>query len=163
MERKTRYRQDDITLLLPSFQPEVQAVLDHMTGLGFKPVLFDGLRTPEEALKNEANGKGKANSIHIYGAAADVICDEHGWSCAQKKCKFYTKLVGVVRSRGLVTGADFHDKQGRPKVDQPHFQAVLPKDEAKMRAFGAGESSVPSRDKMVQSFLKERDAAQTKK
>src|SRR4051812_1339169 len=101
----SRYKQDDIALLLPSFQPEVQFILDDMKRQGFKPVLFDGFRTPAEALRNAAKGTGKANSPHLYGVAADVICDDHGWACADKRCKFYVKLVATVRARGLVTGA----------------------------------------------------------
>jgi hypothetical protein len=154
----SRYKEDDINLLLPSFIPEVQAVLDSMRSQGFKPVLFDGLRTPAEALKNAAKGTGKSNSPHLYGVAADVICDEHGWSCAQKKCKFFTKLVATVRARGLVTGEDFHGPGGVRKVDQPHFQAVLPATEAKLHALGMGPESVPARDALVQAFLKSRDA-----
>lgn len=155
----SRYNEDKIELLLPGFQPEVQHVLDSMTAQGFKPILFDGLRTVKEALNNAARGTGKANSPHLYGIAADVICDNHGWSCAAKKCKFYTKLVATVRARGLVTGADFHNAKGEPLVDQPHFQCIhTGKDEAAVRALGMGPESVGARDALVQAYLTARDA-----
>ncbi|MEY4507975.1 MAG: D-alanyl-D-alanine carboxypeptidase [Pseudomonadota bacterium] len=151
----SRFRSDEITLLLPSFQPYVQAVLDDMTAQGFKPILFDGLRTPAEALRNAKRGTGKVQSPHLYGLAADVICDDHGWSCREKKCKFYAKLVAAVRSRGLITGADFHNAQGKPMVDEPHFQGLPPAQERKVRELGMSDESIPERDAIVAAWLKQ--------
>lgn len=150
----TRYKQDDISLLLPTMAAKVKEVLDKMTALGFQPVLFDGLRTPAEALKNAAKGVGIVNSMHLYGCAADVICDQHGWTCADQRCKFFTKLVETVKSMGFVSGADFHDAQGRPKVDLPHFQAVTIADQHKMAALGTAADSISARDALVQAFFK---------
>jgi hypothetical protein len=146
----TRYKQDDIKLLLPSMQLQVQAVLDRMTKLGFKPVLFDGMRTAEEAARNAAKGTGIKNSIHMYGAACDIICDDHGWQCRAKRCKFYTALVRTYKELGFVAGADF------PSVDQPHGQGVTLAHQNAMRALGTASSSVAARDKMVREHFGEK-------
>jgi len=115
----SKYPEDKIELLPPTMQLHVQRVLDGLKALGFKPVLFDGMRTKAEALKNAAKGTGRPDSIHMYGPAADIICDEHGWQCRAKRCKFYQTLRKLASAEGFVCGGDFHS------VDEPHIQAVM--------------------------------------
>lgn len=142
-----KYKSDSIEGLLPSFRPEVQAVLDALRADGYDPVLFDALRTKAEAARNATKGTGVKDSIHCYGAAADVICGAHGWSCAQHRCKFFDALAGHVRARKLVCGADF------TKRDWPHFQGIAIKQQAAMRALGTVPATLEQRDALVRAYL----------
>ena len=118
MSTPKRYREDSLDGLLPGFRPVVERILGRMSALGFDCVVFDALRTPEEALQNAAKGTGIVNSIHCYGAAVDIICNRHGWSCKAKRCKFYLALQRCAEAEGCVSGAHFKS------VDLPHVQAV---------------------------------------
>lgn len=146
------YRQDDINLLLPSFRSRVERVLKGVRAAGYKPCLFDTLRTREEAARNAKKGTGSANSMHLYGCAADVICDEHGWSCDEHKCDFYRVLVDQVVAAGLVSGRYFS------KVDMPHMQGVRVGQQGEMRTIGSGPEGAVARDVLVRIFLEETSA-----
>lgn len=110
-----KYKEDDINLLVPSFRARVVIVLDEMKALGYQPCLRDTLRTKLEAERNEARGVGIRNSMHLYGVAADVICDVHGWGCRSSGCKFFQDLRETALKAGCFIG---------PQNDWPHFQAV---------------------------------------
>lgn len=118
---------------------------------GFRAVLFDGLRTRAEAARNAARGKGIADSIHCYGAAADLICAQHGWGCFKAKCKFFEVLVEEARALKLVAGI----KLRNGNVDWPHVQGIpaTKKDQDAMRRLGTGEESIKARDALVRAFL----------
>jgi hypothetical protein len=124
-----RYRADNVDLLLPFFAGKTYAVLASMEAKGYKPVPFDTLRTPAEAAKFFARGTGSKNSMHLYGAACDVICDVHGWGCQAKGCNFYRDLGISVELQGLVWGGRF-----RSRVDLPHFQICSVADQPAVRA-----------------------------
>lgn len=141
----SRYKSDDITLLPSAMQSRVQTLMDRMTAQGFKPVLFDGMRTSAEAAKNAAKGTGIKHSMHELGLASDVICDEHGWTCAQHGCKFYTKLGAEAKALELVWGGYF------PSVDQPHVQAVLVADQDEARA-----TKPEDRNALIEAFFAKR-------
>lgn len=146
--KKPKYRSDDIKLLLPTMQTKVQELLDAMVVDKFTPVLWDSARTDEEAERNAANGKGIKNSVHIYGGAADIICGEHGWSCAANKCKFFTKLGQHAERLGFVWGGRFK------RVDQPHVQGMkVGEPQNKLRALGYKPESVAARDAIVQAHF----------
>ena len=124
----TKYRADDLTLLLPSFERKARAVLAEMVARGYDPVPFDTLRTPAEAAKFYARGVGSKNSMHLYGVACDVICGSHGWQCSAHGCKFFQALGEVVEGLGLVWGGRWK------RHDLPHFQACSVADQAAVRA-----------------------------
>lgn len=148
--KKLRYKEDDINLLLPSFKPRVQGVLEDMRSLGYTPVLRDTVRTEAEAAANAAKGTGSVNSMHLYGCAADIICNDHGWACAAAKCKFYVKLGYAVEAHGMYWGGRFK------KVDQPHMQGVpaIPRAQNAIRALGHEPESAAKRDAMVKAALR---------
>ena len=125
----TRYRADDLTLLLPSFERKARAVLAEMVARGYDPVPFDTLRTPAEAAKLFARGVGSANSMHCWGVACDVICGAHGWDCAAHRCKFFQALGEVVEGLGLVWGGRWASRR-----DLVHFQGCTVADQAAVRA-----------------------------
>jgi D-alanyl-D-alanine carboxypeptidase len=144
----SKLHEDDIKLLPPTMQLHVQRVLDGLKALGFDPVLFDGLRTREEANKNAVLGRGIKDSVHCYGAAADIICRKHLWQCRAKKCKFYQALRKLAGAEGFVCGGDFHS------VDEPHIQAVMV---FRQQAFR--ELPVEARDEAIRAFFEMRALA----
>lgn len=132
----TRYRADDLNLLLPSFKAKMLLVIADMQALGYDIVPFDTLRTKKEAAKNAARGVGRPNSIHCYRGACDCICGEHGWDCHKHGCKFYEDYGKCVESRGLVWGGNFdRDPNTDDRIDdRPHAQCVEVKDQNRFRA-----------------------------
>lgn len=130
----TRYRADDIALLLPTFRKLVEELLVLMRTDGFAPVLRDGMRTPAEAKATAARGVGIADSMHCYGIAADIICDEHGWDCARQGCHFFTALGEHAQAIGLTWGGSW------PRKDLPHVQAVPVGLQTRVRRAGSPEA-----------------------
>ena len=122
------YRPDDLGLLLPSFQPVANRILFEMRELGYDPCPFDTLRTPAEAAKNFARGVGSKNSMHLYGAAMDVICNRHGWGCSASGCRFFADYGLVVEALGMVWGGRW------ARHDLVHVQCVAFADQARFRA-----------------------------
>lgn len=156
----SKIREDDITLLLPSFQAPVAKLLDRMRDLGYSPILFDGLRTPAEALRNAKHGTGIVKSMHLYGCAADIICEDHLWSCEDKRCKFFTKLGQEAEKLGLVWGGRFKKRvlrRGKWVVvvgyDKPHVQAIPVSAQDDMRALGVSEERARERDELCRKYL----------
>ncbi len=141
------YRQDDIGLLLPTFRTAVEGVLRRVRAAAHTPCLFDTLRSAAEAARNAAKGTGSKGSMHCYGAAADVICDVHGWDCHKHKCEFYRVLADAVAAEKLVHGKFF------TRVDEPHMQGVRVAHQAEMRALGTSPEAAAARDALVQRHL----------
>lgn len=144
---KLRYREDSLDLLLPSFRERVERVLRTLRVQKFTPVVFDTMRTPEEADANARRGKGIKDSMHMYGVAADIICNEHGWTCRMHGCKFFTKLGAAAKAHGCTWGGDFKS------VDMPHIQGIPVKAQAAMRALGQGPEALDARDELCAQWL----------
>lgn len=142
------YKEDDINLLLPSFKARVECVLKEMKARGFQPCLRDTRRTKLEAERNAAKGTGIVDSIHCYDAAADIICNVHGWDCTKFKCNFFLILPQVAELAGCYSGVRF------TKVDAPHFQAIPVGKQNELRALGNSEASRSSRDAVCLKYLK---------
>lgn len=140
----SRYRADDVDLLLPSFAIVVRRLLAAMTARGFDPVPFDALRTPKESAKYAARGVGSKDSMHLYGAACDVICGQHGWDCKRHKCSFFASLGIEAEKLGLTWGGRF-----KTRYDAPHVQACTVAQQNAVRSIADwGE-----RDKFVSRLL----------
>ncbi len=145
----SRYPSDDVDLLLPSFAIVVRRLLDAMRARGFDPVPFDTLRTPKEAAKFATKGVGSRNSMHLYGAACDVICGAHGWDCREHKCLFFGTLGSEAEALGLTWGGRFRDRTGRKRFDGPHVQACTVAQQGAVRAI----SDWHERDRLVARML----------
>ena len=126
------YKADDVELLLPSFRPYVERLLAALEALGYPAVPRDTLRTPKEAEANASKGVGVKDSMHCYGAAVDVICATHGWSCHEHGCRFFEVLGEEAERIGLVWGGRW--TRGGKGPDLPHVQAVAVKDQSRLRA-----------------------------
>jgi len=143
-----RFKEDDTNLLLPSFRVVVEAIRHRLLGLRYRPCVRDTLRTQAEADRYAKLGVGIANSIHMYGCAADIICDEHGWDCFDEGCDFYVALVREAKALGCTCGGDW------PKRDWPHIQAIPVGQQAAMRRLGTGAESLPARDELARRALR---------
>ena len=146
----THYKSDDITLLLPPFRERVVILLDALKGRGHEPVLFDGLRTPEEAQRNAQKGVGVLNSMHLYGIAADIICGKHGWSCEKADCHFFAALGLEAMKLGLTWGGTWRRR------DMPHVQAIAVKDQTRFRRLKPEE-----REPFVRAILRDEASVAT--
>jgi hypothetical protein len=141
------YKSDDIALLLPTMQTHVHELMLRMGELGFKPVLFDTLRTPGQAAKNAAKGTGSKDSMHCYGAAADIICAADGWDCHKAGCKFYDVLGEQAEELGFVWGRHF------PRVDDDHVQGIPVAWQGQMRLLGTNPETAAKRDALVAKWF----------
>jgi hypothetical protein len=133
--------EQDMSLLLPWFRSRVESVISRMADQGFVAILFEGLRSVAEANRNALLGRGVTESMHLFGAAADLICAHHGWDCRAKGCQFYDALADAAESEGLVSGWRWKKKDG------PHIQAVkVGAGQAILRLLGSGKDTEALRD-----------------
>lgn len=123
----SRYRSVSLDPLLPSFRERITTLLERLEGMDHKPVAFETLRSPERAAQLAKDGRGIRDSMHLYGAAADIICDQHGWLCASKSCRFYVDLGTQAEALRLTWGGRFK------RVDMPHVQALRVADQEVFR------------------------------
>jgi hypothetical protein len=145
---KKKYASDDIELLLPSFRPIARALLERMAARGHDACPFDTLRTPEQALRNAQRGTGSLQSIHMWGCAIDVICQQHGWDCAKHKCRFFQDLGAEAKALGLIWGGEW------ARRDMPHCQVIpVGKWQNEMRRLPIGPESEGARDALVRRYL----------
>lgn len=147
-----KLREDDLALLLPSVREATERVIARLRADGYSPLVFDTLRSPEEALRNAARGKGILSSMHLFGCAVDVVCAEHLWSCTVKDkktgkspgCKFFQKWRTAGEAEGLVRG---------PVADWPHLQGIPVAWQNEMRSLGMGAESAAARDALCRKWL----------
>lgn len=119
----------DPAKLLPSFAARLELLFRRLrarkhprTGLYFDPMLHEGRRERARAEGLAVEGVGSKNSLHIYGAAADIISKSKGWSDPA----FFKALGEEARAVGLFWGGDWDGDGVREpgEDDQPHVQAV---------------------------------------
>ena len=118
MKPLARLREDDVDLLLPSFQPYVTELRRRLVADGYDPCVRDTLRTPKEAANFKRLGTGSDKSVHIDGAAADFVCQLHHWDCDDYDCGFYAAVGRHADALRLFWGGHWR----RP--DRPHVQAL---------------------------------------
>lgn len=114
-------KEDDINLLILPFRDKVKTLIQRLKNKGFDPVLRDSGRTAKEAAVFANKGTGILKSLHLTGAAADIISRSKGWSSPE----FFQALGKEAKALGLTWGAN--KKYGgdfNTKNDQPHVQAI---------------------------------------
>lgn len=116
--RKVRgkFKEDNIDLLLPEFKNKILLLLQAMKARGFDPILHDTGRTLNEAATYAEKGVGIKNSLHLVGAATDIISASKGWS----NPRFFTALFEESKKLNLTSGMTFSGK----KKDPNHIQAI---------------------------------------
>lgn len=117
----------DPKLLLPAFRAKLEQLFARLAARGFDPILHEGYRTPARAAMLAQKKAGIANSLHIYGAAADVISKSRLWAHPA----FFQALGFEAEKLGLTWGGRFSE------VDATHVQAVPGKQENTFRALAA--------------------------
>lgn len=131
----TQRLQQDVKLLLPSFQPYVAKLLQAMRDRGFQPMVWETLRSPERAewlaSRGRSRNKGRT-SMHVLGAAVDIVCRLRMWNHPE----FFQALEEEAEKLGLVSGRDWdsNDDTENNFNDGPHVQALPLKDQKKLRA-----------------------------
>jgi len=117
--------------LQPAFRLRLEAVVADLAAQGYRPRVWETLRTPERGawLMKKGASRNGSKSMHIYGVAADVVCRTHMWGCRKARCDFFEKLGSTVRKHGLYWGGDW-----RTMVDKPHVQAIPVRQQGKIRS-----------------------------
>jgi len=126
----TIYR--DTTALIPTFASRVKVLFNRMKARGFKPILWEAYRTPERAIKMAELGKGVQNSMHLYGAAVDIIDAKTMWDDPA----FFRALGEEAERLGLTWGGRFS------KPDGPHVQAIPPASQTRLTRMSPSEREV---------------------
>lgn len=108
----------DPNKLLPGFAKKVDLLFKAMRARGFRPMLWEGYRTPERAAQLSEQGVGIANSLHIYGAAADIVDESTAPDYWKGAPGFWTALGEEAEKLGLTWGGRW------TKRDLPHVQAI---------------------------------------
>ena len=117
----------DPKLLLPAFRTKLELLFRRMEARGFDPMMHEGWRSPQRAAELARQKKGIVDSLHIYGAAADIISKKTAWS----NPAFFKALGQEAEAIGLTWGGRFAD------VDSTHVQAVPGRLENTFRALAA--------------------------
>lgn len=102
--------------LLPAFADKLELLFQAMWEDGEDAILHEGWRSKERSLMLAEKGTGSVDSLHQWGAAADIISKSKGWSDP----KFFKKLAENARKVGLYPGYDWDGDE----YDPPHVQAV---------------------------------------
>lgn len=118
--------------LLPGFRARLERVFLRMQAQGFRPILWEGRRSQARAAMLARRGTGIVHSMHVPGAAADVLDHDLHWNAPQA---FWKALGAAAKAEGLVWGGDF--KRG----DVDHLQAVRTRDEARFWAMTPHEQT----------------------
>lgn len=118
------------------------ALADYATSIGGDIGIISGLRTyaQQAQLKADSDAAEKAGIPHLPAAAPGTSAHETGDAFdvsfnvipdGMTLADFQAALADYARTIGLKPGWDFHDNQGRPHADPPHFQnAVIEPDQA---------------------------------
>lgn len=111
----------DLKWLAPTFRERVEKIVDSLEKQGFEPLVWETLRTRERGRYLEKKGASRNGdrSMHIYGAACDIICKKHKWQCKKHGCKFFQALGKTSKRHRVYWGGDW-----RTIVDLPHIQGV---------------------------------------
>lgn len=127
----------DLSQLLPAFQPLATKLLEALRERGFTPVARCTGRTRAEAAANAARGTGIRDSMHLYGAAMDVVCGVHWWDCGKHGCRFFEALGEEAERLGLTWGGRW--KRGGKGPDLPHVQCLAVRDQDAFRTLATAE------------------------
>lgn len=103
--------------LLPPFARKIEKLFQRMRARGFKPMLWEGYRSPQRAaaLASKEGSTAIKRSMHIHGAAVDIVDADRLWNASPA---FWSALGEEARKLGLTWGGVWRSK------DRPHVQAV---------------------------------------
>lgn len=128
----------DPSKLVPSFARKIDQLFRALRAQGYDPVFWEGYRSPERAAEMARLGVGIKDSMHSYGAAADIIDRAKLWNAPA----FFKALGAQAKALGLTWGGDW------TRGDLPHVQAIPVTAQNALRA-----APVASRDAVVRRYL----------
>ena len=138
--------QRDLALLLPSFRVKIDLLVANMITRGFKPKVWETMRTPQRASYLASIGKSKNGplSMHCLGAAADFVDAEKLWD----NPAFFKALGEEATKLHLTWGGDWDGNPATREdfVDSPHVQAIPVAAQNRFRAL----RSVEARELFIQ-------------
>lgn len=108
-------RDTDPQKLLPTFAGQLETLFRRLRDKGWDPVLWEAYRSPERVALTVKTGTGVTNSLHPYGAAADIrrLSNPNAPGAA-----FWAALGAEAEALGLTWGGRFS------KDDPAHVQAI---------------------------------------
>lgn len=123
----------DPSKLLPGFAKKVEQLFQAMRKRGYKPLLWEGYRTPERAAMLAEKGTGIVDSMHSYGAAVDIVDESTAPNYWTGAPGFWNALGEEAEKLGLTWG-------GRWKsVDRPHVQGITVAEQTAFRKMSRAE------------------------
>ena len=111
----------DPAKLLKPFAKKLNILFSAMRARGYQPMLWEGRRDTQRAAD-----LGYAKSLHILGAAADIV-DRSSSNPWNAKPGFWDALGEESAKLGLTWGGDWK------KRDLPHVQAIAVRDQSAFR------------------------------
>lgn len=114
----------DPAKLLPPFAAKVERLFGAMRERGHEAILWEGYRSAERAQQLSDRGSGIKLSMHVLGAAVDIIHAEDYWQASDD---FWDALGDESEELGLTWGGRWKRR------DLPHVQAVAVKDQERFR------------------------------
>lgn len=113
--------------LLPGFADTLEVLFQRLRAQGFDPVLNEGYRSPERGARLKSLGYSQAGdkSMHVHGAAADILSAAGGWQGSED---FWEAMGPMAESLGLVWGGRWSF------YDPAHVQAVAVSEQSKLRS-----------------------------
>ncbi len=122
----------DPAKLLKPFARKLNTLFRRMRARGFQPMFWEGRRSAERAETLAKKGTGIKLSMHVLGAAADIVDGSTGnpWKASPG---FWTALGQEARKLGLTWGGDW------AKGDFPHVQALAVNQQTAFRRMTPGQ------------------------
>jgi hypothetical protein len=122
-------RISSLDALQPKFRAQVEAIVQGMKDAGFKPLVFETVRTNERQRflygfgREYDDGRGQvtrvktaAGGCHLPGLAVDIVeNDDTPWIAVPK---FWKTLGQLAKAQGCVWGGNWK------RADLPHVQAA---------------------------------------
>lgn len=113
--------------LLPSFADTLEVLVQRLRAQGFDPVLNEGYRSPERGAHLKSLGYSQVGdkSLHVYGAAVDMLSASGGWQGSED---FWQAMGPLAEELGLVWGGRWSF------YDPAHLQPVLVSEQSQLRS-----------------------------
>ncbi len=122
----------DPAKLAPAFADNLEKLFQRLRAQGFDPMLNEGYRSPErgQALKDLGYSQTGPKSIHVWGAAADVISEAGGWRDSEA---MWEAMGPIAEDLGMVWGGRWSF------YDPAHVQGIEVGEQSRLRGLPVDE------------------------
>ena len=116
----------DPSKLAPAFADNLEKLFQRLRAQGFDPMLNEGYRSPErgDRLKSLGYSQAGARSMHVWGAAADLISASGGWSDSEA---MWQAMGPIAEDLGMIWGGRWSF------YDPAHVQGVEVNEQKRLR------------------------------